>query len=438
MNPLLSAVRAGELAKRTGAMTHFSGLLVEALGPDAFVGEICTIHDSNGATDVQAEVIALKDGRVLLMPYEEARGIRRGADIVASGRSATVPVGESMLGRVVNAFGQPLDGKAACRATHYQPLYAEPVNPLRRRRIDTILETGVRAIDTLLTVGRGQRLGIFSGSGVGKSSLLGMVARNTSADVNVVAMIGERGREVRDFVEDVLGPAALSRTVVVAATSDQPALVRRRAAFAATATAEYFRSKGLHVLLTMDSLTRLAMAQREVGLAMGEPPTARGYTPSVFAMLPKLLERGGNAVGGGSITAFYTVLVEGDDMNDPISDSVRAILDGHIVLDREIASRGRYPPIDPLQSVSRLLRELSTAEEIRLIQRVVSLMSVYRVSRDLVEVGAYRPGTNAELDIALRVIPALETFLAQDVRTTVPRSEAMRQLQALIPQRVPR
>jgi flagellum-specific ATP synthase len=435
MKQLVTAMREAEFVRRTGTVSQFSGILVESIGPDAFVSELCEIKERANSAGVQAEVIALKDGRVLLMPYQDLRGISLGAEIIATGRRARVPVAEAMLGRVVDAFGSPLDGKVAIQPTAYQPLYAEPLNPLARSRIDSILETGVRAIDSLLTVGRGQRMGIFSGSGVGKSSLLGMVARNTNADVNVVALVGERGREVRDFVEDVLGEEGLRRSVVVAATSDQPALVRRRAAFSATAIAEFFRSKGQHVVLTMDSLTRLAMAQREVGLAIGEPPTARGFTPSVFALLPKLLERGGNADNGGSITAFYTVLVEGDDINDPIADSVRAILDGHIILDRELANRGRYPAIDPLNSVSRLIRDLATPGEIELVRRAVKLMSVHRASKDLVEVGAYRPGTNADLDTALRLMPLLEEFLGQNVHTAVRRSEAMHQLQALLAQK---
>lgn len=438
MRHLAAAVRDSELVRRTGTVSQFSGLLIESIGPDAFVNELCEIHERANPAGVPAEVIALKAGRVLLMPYQDLRGISLGAEVIATGRSATVPVSQSMLGRVVDAFGAPLDGKGVVQPTAYQPLYAKPINPLARTRIVSILETGVRAIDSLLTVGRGQRMGIFSGSGVGKSSLLGMVARNMDADVNVVALVGERGREVRDFVEDVLGPEGLRRSVVVAATSDQPALVRRRAAFAATAIAEYFSAQGLHVVLTMDSLTRLAMAQREVGLAIGEPPTARGFTPSVFAMLPKLLERSGNTENGGSITAFYTVLVEGDDLNDPIADSVRAILDGHIVLDRELANRGRYPAIDLLSSVSRLVRDLASAEEMEWIRRTVKLLSVHRASKDLVEVGAYRPGTNAELDTAIRLMPALEEFLGQSPEIAVRRADAMRQLQAVLAQKAGR
>jgi flagellum-specific ATP synthase len=432
MQHIAEALRRTEFIRRTGKVSQCLDMLVESIGPDAFVSELCRIQNRVNTGGVEAEVIALKNGRVLLMPYRDLREISLGAEVIASGQSARMPVAESMLGRVVDAFGGALDGKAAIEPESHQSLYANPINPLSRVRIDTILETGIRAVDSLLTVGRGQRMGIFSGSGVGKSSLLGMVARNMNADVNVVALVGERGREVRDFVEDVLGPEGLKKSVVVAATSDQPALVRRRAAFSATAIAEYFRSQGRHVVLTMDSLTRLAMAQREIGLAIGEPPTARGFTPSVFALLPKLLERGGNEENGGSITAFYTVLVEGDDMNDPIADSVRAILDGHIVLDRELANRGRYPAIDPLSSVSRLMTELASTEEVDLIQRTMKLMSVHRASKDLVEVGAYRAGTNSELDTALKLMPAIEEFLTQKVSTTVRRADAMVQLRHVL------
>jgi flagellum-specific ATP synthase len=295
-----------------------------------------------------------------------------------------------------------------------------------------VLETGVRAIDCLFTLGRGQRVGIFAGSGVGKSTLLGMIARNMNADVNVIALVGERGREVRDFVEETLGPEGLKRSVVVAATSDQPALVRVRAAHAATAIAEYFRSQGLHVVLTMDSVTRYAMAQREIGLSIGEPPTARGYTPSVFAALPRLLERGGIHESGGSLTAFYTVLVEGDDLNDPISDAVRATLDGHISLSRALANRGQFPAIDSLNSVSRLVSQLVPEEDLATARQVLKALSVYHASRDLIDVGAYRAGVNPELDQAVRWAPHLDRFLGQLPGATVRRSEAMQQLRALL------
>ena len=350
-----AAVRGAEFTRRSGLVSQFFGLVVESIGPDAFLGEVCEIYSRSTATPIAAEVVGLKDGKVLLMPYGELRGIGLGCEVLATGRAVEIAIGEGLLGRVIDAFGRPLDGRplpplpAQCRLTH------EPRNPLARSRIRRVLETGVTSIDGLLTIGRGQRVGIFSGSGVGKSTLLGMIARNMKADINVIALIGERGREVLEFIEQSLGPAGLKRSVVVVATSDQPALVRSRAAYAATAIAEYFRDRHNDVLLIMDSITRFAMAQREIGLAVGEPPTARGYTPSVFAALPKLLERCGTTDHAGSITALYSVLVEGDDINDPIADCVRAILDGHIVLSRDLANHGHYPAIDVLASSSRLM-----------------------------------------------------------------------------------
>jgi flagellum-specific ATP synthase len=427
-----SSLRKAELMRRLGKVSKFSGLMVESSGPDAFVGELCEIRSRPDEPPTSAEVLGLKDGRVLLMPYQELRGVSLGSPVVATGEAARTIVGECLLGRVVDAFGSPLDGQPqGLPAAHY-PLRPEPINPLERARVRHILETGVRAIDCLMTLGRGQRVGIFSGSGVGKSTLLGMIARNMNADVNVIALVGERGREVRDFVEEILGPEGLKRSVVVVATSDQPPLVRVRAAHAATAIAEYFRAQGRDVMLTMDSVTRYAMAQREVGLSVGEPPTARGYTPSVFAALPRLLERGGAWESGGSLTALYTVLVEGDDLNDPIADAVRAILDGHIVLSRELAQRGQLPAIDCLSSVSRLLRQLCSAEDTETASQVLKTLSLYHGSRDLIDVGAYRPGVNAELDRAVRLAPHLDRFLTQPPGVAVSRKEAMQQLRALL------
>ena len=435
MKRYLAAVRTADFIRRTGSVTQFFGLVVESIGPDVFVGELCEIYSRTQGSPIQAEVIGLKDGRVLLMPYEELRGISLGSEVIATGKAVYASVGAGLLGRVVDAFGMPLDSLPVPQTERHYPIYPEPINPLARTRINTVLETGVRAIDSLLTLGRGQRIGIFSGSGVGKSTLLGMIARNMNADVNVIALVGERGREVRDFVEDILGPEGLKRSVVVVATSDQPALVRRRAALTATAIAEYFRDQGMDVVLTMDSVTRFAMAQREIGLSIGEPPTARGYTPSVFAMLPRLLERGGTSDSGGSITAFYTILVEGDDMNEPVADSVRAILDGHIVLGRNLANRGHYPAIDILASVSRLIGDLISDYDMATVKRAVRTLSVYQASKDLVDVGAYRAGANPELDIALRIIPGLDGFLAQQPRDSVSRAEAMRQLSSALDKR---
>lgn len=428
MQAYRNAVESVELVRRIGRVTQFFGLVVESNGPEAFLGERCEVHSRGHAQSVPAEVIGIKDGKVLLMPYGELRGIRLGSEVIATGQPVQVPVGAGLLGRVIDAFGRPMDGQPLMDVDREYPLYAEPLNPLDRPPIREILETGVKAIDGLLTVGKGQRVGIFSGSGVGKSTLLGMIARYMRADVNVIALIGERGREVRDFIEQSLGPEGLKRSVVVVATSDQSSLVRAHAAFTATSVAEYFRDQGLNVVLTMDSVTRFAMAQREIGLAVGEPPTARGYTPSVFAALPKLLERGGTYSNSGSITTFCTVLVESDDINDPIGDSVRSILDGHIVLSRDLASRGHYPAIDLMQSNSRLMSELVTKPERELSQRVLKTMSVYLGSKDMVDLGAYRAGANPELDQALKLMPAVEEFLCQDTDAHISRAEAMSQL----------
>jgi flagellum-specific ATP synthase len=428
----LSAVVNADFVRRTGRVSQFFGLVVESAGPDVFLGELCEIYSRLHGSPISAEVVGLKDGKVLLMPYGELRGISLGSEVIATGRPVHIPIGAELLGRVVDAFGSPLDGKPLPHVDARYPIYAEPINPLTRTRITEILETGVRAIDSLLTLGRGQRIGIFSGSGVGKSTLLGMIARNMNADVNVIALVGERGREVREFVEKILGEEGLKRSVVVVATSDQPALVRSRAALTATAIAEYFRDHGQDVVLTMDSVTRFAMAQREIGLSIGEPPTSRGYTPSVFAALPKLLERGGTAESGGSITAFYTVLVEGDDLNDPIADSIRAILDGHIVLSRDLANRGHYPAIDILHSISRLLPDLAARDELDTVHRTVSMLSVYSSSKDLIEVGAYRAGTNQKLDKAIQLLPDLEKYLCQEPTESIPRAQAISELDAIM------
>lgn len=426
------AVRNTELVRRVGRISQFFGLIAESIGPDAFVGEVCEVYSRFQATPILAEVVGIRDGKILLMPYGDLRGIGLGSEVIATGRPPLIQLGNELLGRVLDAFGEPLDSKPLPELGLHYHLRAEPLNPLSRTKIDQILETGVTCIDSLLTLGRGQRMGIFAGSGVGKSTLLGMVARNMRADINVIALIGERGREVRDFIEKSLGPEGLARSVVVAATSDQPALVRSRAAYAATAIAEYFRDQGKHVVLIMDSVTRFAMAQREIGLAVGEPPTSRGYTPSVFALLPRLLERCGTSDSGGSITALYTVLVEGDDLNDPIADSLRAILDGHIVLSREMANHGHYPAIDLLHSTSRLLVDLVSKSERELVQRAVAIMSTYDKSKQMVEIGAYRAGTNPELDRAIAIMPRLEAFLRQDIDSASRRADSMKKLQALL------
>jgi flagellum-specific ATP synthase len=429
---LLASLRAADWVRRTGRISRFVGLTVESRGPDVHLGEVCEIHGRTSGVPVPAEVVGLIEGRVLLMPYHDLQDLEIGSEVTATGQKAHVHAGPHLLGRVIDGIGVPLDGKPLAREGVRRPLYPAPLNPLARGPVCEILETGIRALDTMLTMARGQRIGIFAGSGVGKSTLLGMLAQHVRADVSVVALVGERGREVKAFVDETLTTAARAHTVVVAATSDQPALIRRRAAYLATAIAEYFRDEGLHVCLTMDSLTRVAMAQREIGLASGELPTARGYTPSVFSLLPRLLERGGVRAQGGSLTALYTVLVEGDDVDDPISDSVRAILDGHIVLSRAIAQRGRFPAIDITRSVSRLASEVASAQEYRSAQDALELLALFESSRDLIEVGAYRAGSNKALDRAVRLVPLLEKLLAQAPDEFERRGNAVTQLRQLL------
>ena len=412
MQHYLDAVRAATLVRRIGQVRKIAGLSIESSGPDALVGEICHIVPRHGAP-LRAEVVGLDGQRVMLMPYGELHGIGIGSEVIATGTLPRIAVGPELLGRVVNAFGEPIDGKPAPAPADDRPLKAAPLNPLSRPPVTTIMDTGVRCIDAMLTLGRGQRVGIFAGSGVGKSTLLGMIARHTRADVNVIALIGERGREVREFIERQLGEEGLRRSVVVVATSDQPALARARAAYAATAIAEYFRDAGKQVMLTMDSVTRFAMARREIGLSIGEPPTARGYTPSVFAELPELCERCGTADSGGAITALYTVLVEGDDFNEPISDMLRATLDGHIMLTRRLAQQGHYPAIDVLHSVSRLFGDLAADDERQLVHEALEAIAVYERNRQLIDMGAYRAGSSAEIDRAMALWPALTAFLRQ-------------------------
>ena len=407
------STRHVELSRRLGVVRQLSGVAIEADGPDTMLGEICTIATRGGASAVHAEVVGMRPGSVTLMPYGASVGLAPGCEVVASGARADIVVGDALLGRVIDGFGSALDTLPDPVSRQRREVRSAPSNPMLRPRIDKVLETGVRAIDTLLTLGQGQRVGIFAGSGVGKSTLLGQIAKHVRADVNVIALIGERGREVREFIDNQLGPMGLARSVVVVATSDQPALARIRAAYSAIAIAEHFRDQGRQVLLTMDSVTRLAMARREVGLAAGEPPTARGYTPSVFTELPQLCERCGTAPSGGAITALLTVLVEGDDLNEPIADCLRATLDGHIVLARELAHRGIYPAIDVLRSASRLMPEVATVAERALAARTVKALAILDRNRQLVEIGAYVAGSNLDLDRALALEPALLDFLRQ-------------------------
>jgi len=427
-----SLLEAKILAHDYGSLLGFNGLVIEADGPDVKIGELCEIHGNGVSKKVNAEVVGFRDGHVLLMPFGHLRGVSAGARIRSLGRALRVPVARAMIGRVLDAFGDPLDGGPAITPESYREIQPPPINPLRRAPLDQALETGVRAIDGVMPIAKGQRVGVFAGSGVGKSTLLGMMARHVRADVIVVAMIGERGREVGDFLQESLGVEGRKRSVMMVATADQSALVRTHAVHAAHAVAEYFRDQGLDVLLIVDSITRFAMAQREVGLAVGEPPTSRGYPPSVFNLLPQILERGGRVRDGGSISAIYSVLVEGDDMNEPVADHMRAILDGHVVLSRDLASRGQLPAIDLLSSVSRLLSRVADASQQQLVLRVKSIISTYEKSRDLVDMGAYQAGANPALDEAIAVYPRLIECLRQRPSQSSSLQETIELLQAAI------
>ena len=398
----------------SGKVDQVVGLTIRVKSLSAFIGEICRIILPSGG-EIVAEVVGFQGDNVILMPLGDLDGIMTGCVVIPTGKAMTVKVGEGMLGHVLDGLGNPLthDGPLTQLKTEAQ-LYRSPPNPLSRPPIHEIMSTGVRAIDGFLTCGRGQRMGVFAGSGVGKSTLLGMISRYSDAEVNVIALIGERGREVKSFLDKDLGPEGLKKSVVICATSDQPPLVRLKGAFLATAVAEYFRDQGKQVMLMMDSVTRFAMAQREVALAAGEAPATKGYTPSVFALLPKLLERSGTA-GEGSITAFYTVLVEGDDMNEPIADAVRGILDGHIVLSRTLAAQNHYPAIEISQSVSRLFNDLLPKDQVREVSELRRLMGAYREAEDLIQIGAYKAGASKAVDRAIALMPELDRFLRQDI-----------------------
>ena len=426
----LERLSACDPAPVLGHVTRAVGLLVESTGPAGSVGQICEVRSSHGKR-LPLEVVGFRDGRLLSVPLGDIAGIRPGDRIAARAGVLTVPAGRALLGRVIDGLGQPMDGLGPIAAVAHAPLRPPAMNPMDREPVTVPIGTGVRAIDGLLTCGRGQRIGVFGGSGVGKSTLLGMMARGTEADVVVLGLIGERGREVRSFLEHDLGTAGLARSVVVVSTSDSPPLARLRAAYAATAIAESFRDEGKNVLLMMDSVTRFAMAQREVGLAAGEPPTAKGYPPSVFGKLPGLLERAGGVRNSGSITAFYTVLVEGDDHNEPIADAVRGILDGHIVLSRELASRNHYPAIDILPSVSRTMPQVTSVEHRARAGQVREWLATVRDNEDLVSVGAYVPGSNARIDTALARKDAVNQFLCQAADTPGRLADAISALKAL-------
>ncbi len=419
------------LFKQIGYIDTVTGLTVESIGPTASVGEVCRVYSKNDEGEFLAEVVGFKQNKLILMPIGKINGIKPGMEVTPLGKPLSVKVNTNILGRILDALGNPIDDLGSIIEGIEYPLDNIPPNPLKRTRIKEIISVGVKAIDGLLTCGKGQRIGIFAGSGVGKSTLLGMIARHSKADVNVIALIGERGREVRDFIEKSLGEEGLKRSVVVVATSDQPPLLRLKAAFTATAIAEYFRDLGRDVILLMDSVTRFAMAQREIGLASGEPPTTKGYTPSVFALLPTLLERAGNS-DRGSITGFYTVLVEADDMNEPIADAVRAILDGHIVLSRNIAMENRYPPIDVLASVSRVMPDIVSIEHIKLANKIKEIMNVYIQAKDLIQIGAYVDGTDPRVDSAKNLIEEIYSFLSQNIEEKFTLEDVLEKMKEIV------
>ena len=430
---LLEAIENIDPLPSHGRVSQAIGLVLEGHASISAIGEVCEVSSIGMEKHLLAEVVGFRENKVLLMPLGELSGIGPGSLIVSKGIQASARVGEGLLGRVLDGLGNPIDGKGPLKVKETRPLYVSPPGPLERQRITQPLDLGVRAINGLLTCGRGQRMGIFAGSGVGKSVLMGMIARYTAADVNVIALIGERGREVKEFIEKDLGEEGLRRSVVVVVTSDQPPLVRRRGAFLAMAVAEYFRERDLHVILMMDSLTRLAQAQREIGLAIGEPPTTKGYTPSVFALLPKFLERAGTSYRTGTITGLYTVLVEGDDLNDPIPDAARAILDGHIVLSRELAAQNQYPEIDLLNSASRVMIDIIEPQHLNRARHFCELLATYRKAEDLIHIGAYKPGASAKIDQAISKWDNLQSYLRQGIGERVDFRESIGALTKLFP-----
>ncbi|GAA0329788.1 flagellar protein export ATPase FliI [Oceanobacillus sp. FSL W7-1281] len=430
---LISVIEKTVPYKRYGKVIRVVGLMIESEGPAANIGEVCYIHTSSDKGEpILAEVVGFQNEKIILMPYREVNEVGSGCLVEATGNPLNVKVGRSLIGHVLDPLGKPLlDGEALPKGLTGYQTERKPPNPLSRPTIRQPLQVGVRAIDGFLSMGIGQRVGLFAGSGVGKSTLLGMIARNSNADVNIIALIGERGREVREFIEHDLGEEGLKKSIIVAATSDQPALMRIRGAYTATAISEYFREQGFNVNLMMDSVTRVAMAQREIGLAVGEPPTTKGYTPSVFSILPKLLERAGTDENG-SITGFYTVLVDGDDMNEPIADAVRGILDGHIVLDRKIAERGQYPAINVLKSISRVMNVITTNEHQQIATKLRTLLATYEENNELISIGAYKKGTNPEVDLAVASYPNIVSFLKQGVYEQVSFEETVQMMKNLV------
>ena len=425
-----SSERGARAVEKVGAVVRVTGLIIESEGPEASIGQICRISSTRNKDAVDAEVVGFRDNLTLLMALESVHHIHPGCKVTAAGETNQVPTGNALLGRVIDGMGRPLDDKGPLKAPTRDGYHAAPPNPLDRRVIKTPFRTGIKSIDTFVPMGRGQRMGVFSGSGVGKSIMLGMTARGSEADVNVIVLVGERGRELREFVENDLGPDGLAKSVVVVSTADQTAPMRIRAAYLATALAEGFRNEGKNVLFLLDSLTRVAMAQREIGLAVGEPPASRGYTPSVFSMLPRLLERTGTS-DLGAITSIYTVLVEGDDMNEPVADAVRGFLDGHVVLSRRLANANHYPAVDVLRSVSRVARAVCAGVEMELISEARDLLAVYQHNEDLINVGAYVPKTNPRIDLAIEKQPGIESFLKQRYDSLFTRDEAFGELRSI-------
>ncbi len=415
MDKYRQLVKEAELQQYSGFVSQIIGLTIESNGPAAKIGDLCSIHTLREEKPIPAEVVGFRGNKILLMPFGDLAGVGPGSRVISTRGSLKVAVGMELQGRILDGLGRFIDKKDACVPKTFYNIENAPPDPLSRKRISEVMPLGIKAIDSLLTCGRGQRVGIFAGSGVGKSTLLGMIARYAKADINVITLVGERGREVNEFIERDLQAEGLKRSVLVIATSDQPAIVRVKSAMIGTAIAEYFRDQGLNVLLLMDSLTRFAMAQREIGMAIGEPPVSRGYTPSVFAQMPRLLERSGNS-DRGSITGLYTVLVDGDDMNEPVADTVRGILDGHIVLSRQMANRNHYPAIDVLASVSRLMSDISAPEHLKAAGFVKSRMATYRDAQDLISIGAYKQGTNPDIDEAVRLMPQINQLLTQQVK----------------------
>jgi flagellum-specific ATP synthase len=425
------ALRSCQPIKMEGKIVKVAGIVAQANGPGMSIGSLCSIRNGSGQ-NMQAEVIGFNDKRVIVMPFGEMRGIEPGSRIVDINKRPAIKVGEAYLSRVVDGLGHPIDGKGSIQANADYPIYGNVINPLKREIINEVIDVGVCSVNAMHTLGKGQRIAIMAGSGVGKSVLMGMIARHTAADVIVIALIGERGREVREFIERNLGEEGLKKSVVVAATSDSPALVRIRGAHLATTIAEYFRDKGLDVILIMDSITRFAMSLREVGLAAGEPPSAKGYTPSVFIQIPKLLERAGNVEKKGSITGVYTVLVEGDDMNEPIADSVRSIVDGHIILSRDLAHKGHYPAVDVLSSISRVMHDMVESDHLDMARKLVRVLATYREAEDLINIGAYVDGTDPQIDYAKKKIHKINSFLQQDINQSITFKESLVRLKEVL------